>query len=60
VKTQTPSAQDTLKNAFGKFTVSSTAPEVKNETVSPYHETIEEPKKPATKPQGKVIDLSQF
>lgn len=62
---QTPSAQDALKSAFGKFTVSSTATEVKKEPVSPYREAIEEPKKPAeqkpaVKVQGKVIDLSQF
>ncbi len=59
------SAQDALKNAFGKFTVPSTATGVTKEPVSPYRETIEEPtksgeQKPAPKIQGKVIDLSQF
>lgn len=60
-----PSAQDALKNAFGKFTTSSTASSVIKESASPYREPLEEPKKPEeqkpiAKVQGKVIDLSQF
>ena len=60
-----PSTQEALKNAFGKFTTSSTATGVAQEPASPYRETVEEPKKPAeqkpsAKIQGKVIDLSQF
>ena len=50
---------DALKNAFGKFTTSSTATGVVQEPVSPYRETVEE-QKPVAKVQGKVIDLSQF
>lgn len=64
-KIQDSSKNDALKSAFGKFTVSSTAPETTKEPMNPYRETIEEPKKPteqkpAAKTQGKVIDLSQF
>lgn len=54
-----PSAQDALKNAFGKFTTSSTATGVAQEPVSPYREPVEE-QKPTAKVQGKVIDLSKF
>lgn len=62
---QDSSKNDALKNAFGKFTVPSTATGVVKEPASPYREALDEPQKPseqkpAAKIQGKVIDLSQF
>ncbi|MBI5913145.1 hypothetical protein HY839_01750 [Candidatus Azambacteria bacterium] len=62
---QDSSKNDALKNAFGKFTMPSTATGIKKEPESPYREPIEEPKKageqkPTAKVQGKVIDLSRF